>query len=344
MSKTKKIISVFLIFVVLLVGSLTVSAENLEKDNYIVYTKNLGSIFGDGDIAFYQNANDTGSFYDLPIINGNSGFLQNPFFYCAQKDSSKIASRVVCQPTWALDTSVFNGSKQYLFDFYIGVTKNGSNAFQNLKRFYFRFGNYNDKSYTPIEYIYGSGSSTLGYAHFRFVVDGQILVSSLKYCTFDFEDFNANYTISFGLPKEEPYTTFTIKEYTEAEQVLDEEEDRANKGGNDSVNELGSVIPNDSGGFIDSLSNFVGAMAYDGTECNWQFPSLYLPAIQGVMPKINLTDELEIPFEYWISKIPSGILTLVRSLLTIALIVFCFKELYNIISYVLTLRGGGNSE
>lgn len=125
---------------------------------------------------------------------------------------------------------------------------------------------------------------------------------------------------------------------------LEQEKEEANKGGNDSVDELGSVIPNDSGGFIDSLSNFVGAMAYDGTECDWKFPALYLPAIQGVMPKINLTDELEIPFEYWISKIPSGILTLVRSLLTIALIVFCFKELYNIISYVLTLRGGASNE
>lgn len=214
---------IFVVISILIIASLpsSVSAASDDDYNYIVYTTNLGNIFGDGDIGFYQNSSDTGSFYDLPIINGNSGFLQNPFFYCAQKDSSKIASRVICQPTWTLDTSIFNGSKQYIFDFYIGVTKNGSNAFINLKRFYFRFGNYNSKYYNPIEYIYGAGSSTLGYAHFRFTVDGQILANSLSYCTFDFEDFNANYTISFGLPKEEPYTTFTIREYTEADQIAD---------------------------------------------------------------------------------------------------------------------------
>lgn len=220
LNKISKSFFIFLLISILIIASLSfsVSAAESKDYNYIVYSTNLGNVFGEGDIGFYKNSSDTGSFYDLPLINGSSGFLQNPFFYCAQ-GGSNIASRVVCQPTWTLDTKIFNGSKQYIFDFYIGVIKNGSDAYISLKRFYFRFGNYNSKYYNPIEYI--ATSSTMGVAHFRFTVDGQILANSLNYCTFDFEDFNANYTIGFGLPKVEPYNVFTIREYTEADQIAD---------------------------------------------------------------------------------------------------------------------------
>lgn len=343
MSKAKKIISVFLIFVVLLIGGFTVSADTLESENYVVYTKDLGAIFGNGQIAYQRTTGEVDT-YSLNLSSTENSYMWSPHFASNQTSNGYTATNVTAQPTWVLSKDLFNGSKQYLFDFYLIVWAREDISYVDLDSFRFSFGTFNVKRFKPIEYIPHSNSS-VGYVHFKFVLDGQILSNTINAVNFDFNDFNSKYRLTFGLPKHNDNRGyFTIKEYTEAEQVLDEEEDRANKGGNDSVNELGSVIPNDSGGFIDSLSNFVGAMAYDGTECNWEFPALYLPAIQGVMPKINLTDELEIPFEYWISKIPSGILTLVRSLLTIALIVFCFKELYNIISYVLTLRGGASNE
>ncbi len=127
-------------------------------------------------------------------------------------------------------------------------------------------------------------------------------------------------------------------------QLQENEKNEAGTTGGGGVDDIGNVIPNDSQGFINSLGNLVGAMSYNGTSCNWEMPSVSLPAIAGVMPQIKLWDKLEIPFEYWIQQIPSGIMLLIQSILTIALIVYCFKELYSIISYVLTLRGGGANE
>ena len=127
-------------------------------------------------------------------------------------------------------------------------------------------------------------------------------------------------------------------------QLQENEKTEAGDTGGGGVDEIGSVVPNDSQGFVNSLGSLVNAMSYSGTNCNWELPSVSLPAIDGVMPEIKLWDKKEISFEYWINQIPSGILLLVQSLLTIALIIYCFKELYSIISYVLTLKGGGASE
>ena len=48
----------------------------------------------------------------------------------------------------------------------------------------------------------------------------------------------------------------------------------------------------------------------------------------------------QIDFGFWVAKIPGPVLTLVQVVLTIALIVFAFKELYRILSYAMTLKGG----
>lgn len=133
--------------------------------------------------------------------------------------------------------------------------------------------------------------------------------------------------------------------------IIDNQNDLAEKEktetqnqGEGSVNDVSGAIEDKSAGFISSIGNLVSAMSYNGTSCAWKFPALKLPAIDGVMSEIKLSDEKPIDFEYWVNKIPSNILLLVRSVLTIALIVYCFKELYNTISYVLTLKGGGNDE
>lgn len=133
--------------------------------------------------------------------------------------------------------------------------------------------------------------------------------------------------------------------------IIDNQNDLAEKEktetqnqGEGSVNDVSGAIEDKSAGFISSIGNLVSAMSYNGTSCAWKFPALKLPAIDGVMSEIKLTDEKPIDFEYWVNKIPSNVLLLVRSVLTIALIVYCFKELYNTISYVLTLKGGGNDE
>lgn len=127
-------------------------------------------------------------------------------------------------------------------------------------------------------------------------------------------------------------------------QLQQNEKDEAQQSGESSVDDVSGAIEDKSSGFINSLGNLIQTMSYTGTECAWKFPSIKLPAIDGIMPEYKLTDEQPIDFKYWVEKIPSEMLLLIRSILTIALIVYCFKELYSTISYVLTLKGGGNSE
>ena len=126
--------------------------------------------------------------------------------------------------------------------------------------------------------------------------------------------------------------------------LAEKEKNETQSQGEGSVNDVSGAIEDKSSGFISSIQNLVSAMSYNGTACAWKVPSINLPAIAGIMDEVKLTDEMPIDFEYWVNKIPANILLLVRSLLTIGLIVYCFKELYNTISYVLTLKGGGNDE
>ena len=127
-------------------------------------------------------------------------------------------------------------------------------------------------------------------------------------------------------------------------QIQENEKNETQSQGEGSVNDVSGAIDDKSSGFVSSIRNLVSAMSYNGTSCSWKVPPIKLPAIAGIMDEVKLTDEMPIDFEYWVNKIPANILLLVRSLLTIALIGYCFKELYNTISYVLTLKGGGNDE
>lgn len=120
------------------------------------------------------------------------------------------------------------------------------------------------------------------------------------------------------------------------------EKDEATDTGNDGVGEITDVIPDHSSGFISGMENLVTSLSYSGTDCKWTFPQLYIPAIEGVTGEIKLTDsEFEIDIGGWVKKIPGTILSVIQIILTIALILFCVKELYGTVQYILTLKGGG---
>lgn len=139
-------------------------------------------------------------------------------------------------------------------------------------------------------------------------------------------------------------TANTDKIIDNQNQLQENEKNEAESSGQGSVDDVSRAIEDKSAGFISAISNLVGSMSYNGTACAWSFPAIKLPAIEGVMAETQLTEEMPIDFEFWVNKIPSNILLLIRSILTIALIGYCFKELYGTISYVLTLKGGGNNE
>ena len=124
----------------------------------------------------------------------------------------------------------------------------------------------------------------------------------------------------------------------------EEEKEAASNQANQSASDAQASIEDKSAGFVDSMGGLVSSMSHTGTYCQWSFPALYLPEIPGVMSRTQLTSEQAIDFEYWVNQIPSNLLLLVRSVLTCGLIIYCFKEFYGVIEYVLTMRRGGNNE
>ena len=145
------------------------------------------------------------------------------------------------------------------------------------------------------------------------------------------------------LQEDKTQNSWLEKIFNYLNESKDKEKEEATTQGSSSVSQGEAAIEDKGAGFTNSLNGLVSSMSYTGTEAAWKFPSIKLPAIPGVMDEIKLTDELPIDFSQWVSAIPSGILLLIQSICTIGLIVYCFKELYSTIAYVLTLRKDDNS-
>lgn len=137
--------------------------------------------------------------------------------------------------------------------------------------------------------------------------------------------------------------TWLEKIFNFLEEKDEKDKEAATQQGNKSTADIDDMIQDDSAGFSDSLGGLTSSMSYTGTNCSWTFPTVKLPAISGVMDEVTLVQEKEIDFSFWVNSIPSGILLLIQSVCTAALIVFCFKELYGTVEYALTLRKGGGS-
>lgn len=135
--------------------------------------------------------------------------------------------------------------------------------------------------------------------------------------------------------------TWLEKIYNFLTEKDEKDKEVATQQGTSSTSQGMEAIENKGDGFKSSLGGLVSKMNYSGTDCSWQFPEVRLPQIDGVMDSKVLIRSQVIDFGQWINAIPSGILLLVQSLLTVALIVYCFKEFYGTIEYVLTMRKGG---
>lgn len=116
--------------------------------------------------------------------------------------------------------------------------------------------------------------------------------------------------------------------------------DNAVSDGNDSMSAIGDSGDSVQGGF----SGLIDTLSTNDTNAAWTLSKVYLPEISGVMGRIDLLDEQTISFDTYIAMIPDDIMVIIRAITTIALIVFCIKELYGLISYVLTLNKQGGSE
>lgn len=156
-------------------------------------------------------------------------------------------------------------------------------------------------------------------------------------------------TISYGNYSVYEYQQEQLKQQEETNEKLDQilnqpeqEKNEANSSGNSAVDDLTGALPDHSSGFISGFEKLVDGMSYSGTECVWKFPKLYIPAMSGVtdQPIQLMESELDIDIGGWVNKLPSNIMSLIRIVLTIALLIYCVKELYDTVQYVLTLRSG----
>lgn len=111
----------------------------------------------------------------------------------------------------------------------------------------------------------------------------------------------------------------------------DQEYDFGTEQGAEGVDNLVGAIDDKGPGFFSAIGNLITTVSYSGTDAKWTFPALKIPKISNIVPEIKLSEETEIDFNYWINKIPDKILSTIRYVLTIALICFCFYELYDTI-------------
>ena len=128
------------------------------------------------------------------------------------------------------------------------------------------------------------------------------------------------------------------------QEIHQNEIDETNKNGNGSSSAVQNAIEDKSAGFTSSLNNFVRGMSTSDTACKISMPAISIPELQGLIPASVLSAESEVDFSQAVGLMPESIIKLVQALTTIALIIFCFKELYDTIEYGLTLgKGGGDS-
>lgn len=120
-------------------------------------------------------------------------------------------------------------------------------------------------------------------------------------------------------------------------QLAEQEKQEVTDSGNDSVNGAMEVMP--SYDFGDVFDGFVNIMRYDGLDAKLDIPEIYIPEIPNVTKKVVLYKGGTINFKDYFDMIPNAIILVVRAVLTVALILFAFKELWTTIGQVLSGEG-----
>lgn len=124
----------------------------------------------------------------------------------------------------------------------------------------------------------------------------------------------------------------------EMQGVIDNEKQEAEGSGNDFVDQILDALPDPSTDVLAALKSLTDATAYTGTEAVLPIPAIVLPGIDGLFSETVIWGGTQFDFGEYLGFIPSSLLTLVQSLFTIAIVLYCVYELKGIISYCLTLR------
>lgn len=124
----------------------------------------------------------------------------------------------------------------------------------------------------------------------------------------------------------------------EMQGVIDKENDKAESSGNKFVNQILDKLPDPSTDVLAALKSLTDATAYTGTDANLTIPAIVIPEIDGLFPATEIWGGTEFSFGDFLEFLPPTLLTVVQSLFTIAIVLYCVYELKGIISYCLTLN------
>lgn len=124
----------------------------------------------------------------------------------------------------------------------------------------------------------------------------------------------------------------------EMQGVIDKENEKAESSGNKFVNQILDKLPDPSTEVLGSLKGLTDSMAYTGTDCKLKIPALVIPAVDGLFPETEIWGGTEFSFSDYLSFLPPTLLTVVQSLFTIAIVLYCVYELKDIIAFIFTLN------
>lgn len=124
----------------------------------------------------------------------------------------------------------------------------------------------------------------------------------------------------------------------EMQGVIESGKEESKSEGNKFVDQILDALPDPSTDVLAALKSLTDATAYTGTDAVLPIPAIVLPGIDGLFPETEIWEGADFDFGDYLGFIPSSLLTLVQSLFTIAIVLYCVYELKGIISYCLTLR------
>lgn len=151
--------------------------------------------------------------------------------------------------------------------------------------------------------------------------------------------YSAVENFSLLVDNSDDYNNFVLDNVVD--DYIEKEEQEIEDKGNQAIEDTTEAMPENNGtGVISALGNLISAFSYLGEDAVLPIPQVSIPAISGMWEKKVLIEETELDFGEMISNFPSGLMLFLQASTTIALIIWCIKELWNMIQYFVSLRGG----
>lgn len=122
------------------------------------------------------------------------------------------------------------------------------------------------------------------------------------------------------------------------QDVIENEKEDSKQEGNEFVDQILDALPDPSADVLAAFKTLTDATSYQGTEAVLPIPALVLPGIDGLFPATEIWSGTQFDFGEYVGMLPATLLTLVQSLFTIAIVLYCVFELKSIISFVFTLN------